>query len=389
MSTKLASSTTGSGSQHLPGDGRGVAVDRVRAALVELPLGAARGGSGATLLQLVHVTLTAADGAEGTGFTYSLGAGAEAVMAMLKAVHVPAVRGLPLHHWDRTWYALRERTHRLGRGVTQLATSALDIAVWDLRARRAGEPLHRLLGSQRDEVPIYGSGRATHAMSIPELVDGALRYQDEGYRAIKLRAGFHPPSEDVRRVAAVRDAVGADVAIMVDCNERLELGTAQWLAHRLDDLHVLWVEEPFPAVDVAAHRALAARSPIPLAVGEHLQGLGEFLPYADPTVAGVVQPDAPITGGVSEFMRIAALAEANGVAVSPHFLPELHVHLAAAVRAATWVEHFPLIDDLLGEVLTPSDGRVAVPDRPGHGIVWDDAALRHHTRHLLDTAGGS
>lgn len=389
MSTRPASSTTGSGSAPRGTVERGPAIDRVQVRLVDVPLGEERGGSGATLLQLVHVTITDDDGAVGTGFTYSLCAGTEAVTAMLAAVHVPVLRGLPTEHWDRVLYAIRDRTHRLGRGVTQLATSAVDIAVWDLRACRAGLPLYRMLGGQRDSVPVYGSGRATHAMSVDELIDGAQAYLDEGYSAIKLRAGVHPPATDVQRVAAVREAVGPDVAIMVDCNERLDPAGAQWLAHRFADLGVSWLEEPLPASDVAGHRALAARSPVPLAVGEHLQGLGEFVPYADPAVVGVLQPDAPLTGGISEFLRIATLAEANGLAVSPHFLPELHVHLAAACRTATWIEHFPLIDDLLGELLPVRGGRAAVPQRPGHGMVWDDHALQRYTRQRMDTVGST
>lgn len=370
--TTQHSLSTGSGSP-FPASANEAAIDRVQARLVAVPLGAARGGSGATQLQLVHLTVTDSDGAEGSGFTYTLGSGAEAVLALLEAVHVPAIANLPLWQWDRTWYQLLANTHRLGTGVTQLATSAVDIAVWDLRARRAGLPLHRLLGSKRDTIPIYGSGRAAHAMSVDELVVGAHAYVDEGYSAIKLRAGFHSPANDVARTAAVRDAVGPNVTIMIDCNERLDLTTAQWLAPRLAELDVYWLEEPLPASDIAGHRTLANRSPVPLAVGEHLLGLPAFVPYT--SSAGVWQPDAPLTGGVSEFLRIAALAEAHGVAISPHFLPEFHVQLAAAATTSTWIEHFPLIDELLLDVLHPHNGVVDVPACPGHGMAWNDDAI--------------
>jgi L-alanine-DL-glutamate epimerase-like enolase superfamily enzyme len=362
-------------------------VDRMTATLAVVPLGAARGGSGATELSLVHVTVTDSDGATGTGFTYALGSGAEAIMSMLAAVHSEALNGLPVTHWERTWYGLRERSHRLGRGVTQLATSAVDIAIWDLRARQLNLPLYQLLGGQRDQVPIYGSGRATHAMSTDELVAGASAYLAEGYSAIKLRAGAHPPAADLARTAAVREAVGPGVTIMIDCNERLDLATAHWLSVRLSELGVYWLEEPLPATDIDGHRALASRSPIPLALGEHLQGLSEFVPFAQDSVASVLQPDAPITGGISEFMRIATLAESHRLALSPHFLPELHIHLAAASRAATWIEHFPLIDDLLTTSLHPKDRMVAVPQVPGHGMAWDGAAIEHFATAHIDSAG--
>jgi L-alanine-DL-glutamate epimerase-like enolase superfamily enzyme len=387
--TEPALSTPGFGSAVFPADDSkpAVRVGRVQARLVEIGLGAARGGSGATKLQLVRVDITTEDGAQGTGFTYALGVGCEAVMAMLSAVHLPAVHRLPLHQWPRTWYALRERTARLGRGVAQLATSALDIAVWDLLGVRSGMPLAEVLGGHRDDVPVYGSGRSTHAMSIEELVEGAQAYLAEGYHAIKLRVGLHDGPTDVRRLTAVREAVGPDVTIMADGNERLDLAGARWLARGLGELDAYWFEEPLPASDIAGHHQLSATSSVPLAVGEHLQGMAEFMPYTG--AAAVLQPDAPLTGGVSEFVRIATLAEAHGLTISPHFLPELHVHLAAASRTATWIEHFPLIDDLLGEVLTPREGLIRVPRRPGHGIIWDDAAVERHTVHRLDSADAS
>jgi L-alanine-DL-glutamate epimerase-like enolase superfamily enzyme len=352
-------------------------VDRAEVRLVNLPLGAARGGSGATQLQLALVTLTDADGATGTGYTYSLGPGMAAVLALLEELHLPAVVGADVSDWARTWYRMRDATHRLGTGVPLLATSAVDIAMWDLRAIRAGEPLYRMLGAQRDEVPVYGSGRATHAMSTAELVDGAVGYVEEGYEAVKLRVGVRSPAQDVARVAAVRDAVGGDVDIMVDANERLDLPTALWMGPRLAELGVAWFEEPVPSRHVEAHRTLSRGAAPTLAVGEHVLGLAGFTEFTDS--APIWMPDVPLAGGISEFLRIDALAEAHRIAVTPHFLPELHVHLVAAGRATTWLEHFPLLDDLLAETLPVTGGFAAPPARPGHGLRWNDDALTAHT----------
>jgi L-alanine-DL-glutamate epimerase-like enolase superfamily enzyme len=346
-----------------------------------VPLGAARGGSGATNLQVLHVSVHTADGLTGTGFTYSLTGGVEGARAILDTTFAPHVTGLDPLDWDRTWFHLLDATHRVGRGVALPALSALDIAIWDLRAKAAGLPLYRLLGAQRNSVPVYGSGRATHKMSDGELVEGALSYIAEGYRAVKLRVGALGLERDIKRVAAVRAAVGPDVQIMVDCNERLDLAQAQRLAHRLADLDITWIEEPLVSDDVASHAVLAARSPIPLAVGEHLQGRFEFKNYLDHGAASVVMPDAPLTGGISEWVRIATLAEAASVAVTPHFLPELHVHLVASTKAATYLEHFPLIDDLLTETVTVIDGFASPPGLPGHGMRWDQEALERYTIH--------
>ncbi|WP_432043890.1 mandelate racemase/muconate lactonizing enzyme family protein [Streptomyces cadmiisoli] len=344
--------------------------------IVDLPLGAARGGSGATQLQLVIVRLTDTDGASGTGYTYALGPGMAATAALIEELHLPAVAGMPLAEWDRTRYRMQEATHRLGTGITRLATSAIDIAIWDLRATRRGLPLYQLLGAHRDEVPVYGSGRATHAMSTEELVAGSRSYVDEGYPAVKLRVGVRPPAEDVARVAAVREALGDGVGIMVDANERLDLATAVWMAPRLADLGILWFEEPVPTRHIEAYRTLASRQAPPLAVGEHVLDASGFTAFT--TSAPIWMPDAPLAGGVSEFLRIDALAEAHGTSVTPHFLPELHVHLVAAGRATTWLEHFPLLDDLLVETLEIRNGRAAPPDRPGHGLRWDEDRLSAH-----------
>ncbi|MCF7549468.1 mandelate racemase/muconate lactonizing enzyme family protein [Pseudonocardia sp. WMMC193] len=352
-------------------------IERAEVRLVDLPLGSARGGSGATRLQLALVTLVDADGAQGTGYSYSLGPGMGSVVALLEELHLPAVVGSDPDDWARGWYRMRDATHRLGTGIPLLATSAVDIAMWDLRSVRAGQPLYRFLGAQREEMPVYGSGRATHAMTTEELVEGARSYVDEGFPAVKLRVGVRAPADDVARVAAVRAAVGDDVAIMVDANERLDLPTAQWMAPRLLDLGVVWFEEPVPSRHPQAHRSLSTGPTPPLAVGEHVLGLAGFTEFVDS--ASVWMPDAPLTGGVSEFLRIDALAEAHGVSVTPHFLPELHVHLVAAGRATTWLEHFPLLDDLLAETLTIKDGVTTPPDRPGHGLRFDEGRVGAHT----------
>ena len=347
----------------------------LRTQWVRIPLGAARGGSGATQVDLLHVTVADDSGREGTGFTYSLTGGAEAVHALLGATVRESVIGCRLDHWPRCWQSVWERGHRLGRGITLSALSAVDIAVWDLRARAAELPLYRFLGAHRDAIPIYGSGRATHQMTLDELVEGTRTYLAEGYDAVKLRVGARRPEEDVERVRGVREAVGERVRIMVDCNERLDLPTAQWMARRLTDLQVFWMEEPLHAGDIAGHATLARDGGLPIAVGEHLHGRFEFGAYLRAGAASVLQPDVPLTGGVTEWLRISAAAETFGAVLSPHFLPELHVHLASAVPNCSYIEHFPLIDDVLLETVLVENGVATPPDRPGHGISWDDAAL--------------
>ena len=148
-----------------------------------------------------------------------------------------------------------------------------------------------------------------------------------------------------------------------------------------------WLEEPLPSVDVTGHQRLAARIPIPIAGGEHLLGQREFAQYLRHDAIAIAQPDAALTGGITEALRILRLCEAFGVDFAPHFLPELHVHLAAVAERPSWIEHFPLIDDLITTHLRPTGGLAEVPTAPGHGINWDDEALARFRIHSTTNGG--
>lgn len=343
---------------------------------------------GSQHVYVVFVELTDVDGRSGTGFTYTLGLGAEAVSAMVNDVLAPVVRGTRLDQWDATYEQLWNRTRRLGRSVFAPAISALDIAAWDLRGIRTAQALHTLLGRNATPVSMYGSGRSSNELSLTALVEGTTSYVAMGFEAVKLRIGARPVEEDLGRVRAIRSEVGDRVRLMVDCNEQLTLSSAQWLAPRLHELGVEWIEEPFLAEDVRAHSMLAARSAVPIATGEHLVGPYEFGYYIDAHAAGVFQPDAALTGGVTAALRICALAAAHGIPVSFHSLPELHVQLAMGDPNVVYVEHFPVIDPLLAESLPSNTGVVTAPTRPGHGIGWDwDAIATFAVREGPGTCG--
>lgn len=330
---------------------------------------------GSAHVNFVLARVVDAEGRTGTGFTYTLGLGAVAVRTMVEDVLGPLTAGTRTAGWLDTYALLARQTRRLGRAVFAPALSALDIAVWDLRAQQAGLPLYRLLGRPAERVPIYGSGRSSNTLTDAELLEGARSYAAEGYTAMKVRVGARTPGQDVARVALVREAVGPDVRLMVDCNEQLDLPRAMALADGLAELGVAWIEEPFVAEDVPAHAALARHSTIPVAAGEHLVGHYEFDGYVRERAAGFFQPDSALTGGITETLRIASLAEAHGVPVAFHSLPELHIHLATGAPNSDGVEHFPILDPLLTAPLRPVDGHVSPPETAGHGIAWDEEAI--------------
>ncbi len=225
-------------------------------------------------------------------------------------------------------------------------------------------------------MPIYGSGRGSNSLSLTELVEHTLGYLRDGYPAVKVRAGARSVEDDLVRLRTVREAVGDQARLMVDCNEQLDLTGALWLGRRLADLGYYWLEEPLIAEDLDGHATLAARLDVPIAVGEHLVGRHEFSQHLRATSIGLYQPDAALTGGVTEALQIAELAAAHNRSISYHSLPELHIHLAMQTPNVSYVEDFGILNAVLADSLTPHNGLVVPPERSGHGMVWDEAAIR-------------
>jgi L-alanine-DL-glutamate epimerase-like enolase superfamily enzyme len=351
----------------------------VEAVLLHVPLDRAMQAYGSSIVSVVFATVRDDEGRVGTGFTYTLNQGATVVRSMILDVLAPLVFGTELHAWPATMAAVQKQTRRLGPAVFVPAFSALDIAVWDLKAVEADLPLYALLGRQRTTAAMYGSGRSSNTLSLDELISGSLSYVDMGLSAIKLRIGARPPEEDGDRMRRVRDAVGADITLMVDCNEQLSRTQALELIPFLEECDIRWIEEPFPAEDVIAHAELARTTSIPVAAGEHLVGRHQFAEYLREGAATVWQPDAALVGGVTTALEVGELAAANRIPIAYHSLPELNVHLTMGDANVRWVEHFPILDPILVAPLAAVDGLVTAPNTAGHGMEWDRDAIRLHT----------
>lgn len=338
---------------------------------LKVPLGAGRGGSGVSEVEFIYVEIITNESIIGNGFTFALTGGGESVKTYIDTTLKPFLIDTKIIDWDKHWHTLWDKHQRMGNGNGLLGLSAIDIAVWDIRAKEKNLPLYRLLGPQRYEMPIYGSGRATHSMSIEELIEGTISYIKEGYKAVKLRAGAFGIHEDIKRIRAVREAIGHDVDIMIDCNERLNYPDALYLGKKLEELDIYWMEEPLPSGDIEGHKRLSEALRIPIAVGEHLHGRFDFVNYVKQNAATIFQPDVPLVGGVSEWLRISNITEGFGCVLTPHFLPEFHIQLALSTKNCISIEHFPLIDDILGETLSVENGVAIPPERVGHGMLWD------------------
>mgnify|MGYP006194284595 CR=1 FL=1 len=322
------------------------------------------------------VRITDADGVVGTGYSYTIGTGGHSVIELLNRTLVPALIGREAMEIERIWRDLLFLTHATTTGaITAIALAAIDTALWDLKARKLGQPLHLLAGGAQESIPLYTTEGGWLHLSPEALVDQTLEAQAQGFKGAKIKIGRPHVSEDVARLSAVRDAVGPGFDLMTDANQGFNRAEAVRRARAFDGLGLAWMEEPLPAEDVSGHRQLREHTTIPVAVGESMYHPMQFREYLEQGACSIVQPDVSRIGGITPWIKTAHLAETFDVAVCPHFLMELHVSLCAAVPNATWVEYIPQLDDITTSRMQVQDGFAIPPDTPGLGIAWDWAAI--------------
>jgi len=326
------------------------------------------------------VTITDADGAQGTGYSYTIGTGGPAVISLLRETLAPRLIGREADEVERIWRDLLFATHATATGaITSLALAAVDVALWDLRCRRASLPLWRMAGGAQASVPVYSTEGGWLHVETAALVEDALAVRAQGMAGAKVKIGRPHLAEDDARLAAVRAATGDGFRLMVDANQAFTLSEAMLRADMLARHGVTWFEEPMPADDIGAHARLARHSRVPLAVGESLYSLSQFKDYLDRGAAAVVQVDAARVGGITPWLKVAHLAEAFNIAVCPHFLMELHASLVCAVPNGWMLEYIPQLDAVTTSRLDLRQGRAHPPQAPGIGIDWDRDAIRDKT----------
>ncbi|MEJ7901125.1 MAG: mandelate racemase/muconate lactonizing enzyme family protein [Thermomicrobiales bacterium] len=326
--------------------------------------------------ETIFVLLRTDDGYEGLGYSYTIGTGGRAVLAMLREDLIPHLLGEDARQIERLWGKLFWVTHGTAVGaITSLALAAIDTALWDLRCRRSGQPLWIEAGGFRDRVPLYDTEGGWLQLSVDELVAGATASTAAGWPGVKIKVGKADAHKDVERLRAVRDAIGPRTHLMVDANQSFTAAEARRRAALFADLDLFWFEEPLPAEDLSGHKQLAASTNIPIAVGESLYSVSHFREYLASGACGVVQVDVARIGGITPWLKTAHLAEAFNVRVAPHFLMELHVSLAAAIPNALYVEHIPQLRSLTRSGIEIMNGHAIAPSSPGIGIDWDRDAI--------------
>jgi len=329
-----------------------------------------------THFELVTVRLRDSDGAEGVGYTYTTGAGGAAVHALIDQGLRPVLMGADADQiealWTRMWWAL----HYGGRGGSvSLAVSACDIALHDLKARRLGTPLWRMLGGFDRSVPCYAGG-----IDLEFTLDALLKQTDDnlakGFRAIKMKVGRARLSEDAARVQAMRAHLGDDFPLMADANMRWTVDQSIRAARSFRDSNLTWLEEPTIPDDIAGHARIVREGGVPIATGENLHTLHEFTQMISAGGVTFPEPDVTNCGGITVFMKVAHLAEAFNLPLTSHGAHDLTVHLLAAVPNRSFLEvHGFGLDRYIERPLAIVEGTAVAPDGPGHGVAFDWGAL--------------
>lgn len=322
--------------------------------------------------ELVTARVRDQDGAEGVGYTFTVGRNGGAIANILEREITPLVIGRDADLIEAIWHMLWWDLHYGGRGgPTVLALSAIDMALWDLKAKKQSTPLWKLLGGFSDRVPCYAGGIDLE-LPLPKLLKQTDGNLDRGFRAIKMKVGRKRLSEDVERVAAMRKHLGPDIPLMVDANMKWTVDEAIRAARAFAPSDLTWLEEPISPDDIAGHARVVRDGGLPIAAGENLRTLWDFKHLIASGGVTFPEPDVTNCGGITHFMKIAHLAEAFNLPVTSHGAHDVTVHLLAAVPNRSYLEaHGFGLDRYIAEPLKIEDGFAIAPSTPGHGIAFD------------------
>ncbi|MEV0106344.1 mandelate racemase/muconate lactonizing enzyme family protein [Nocardia sp. NPDC050799] len=327
-----------------------------------------------TEVAFLFVEIETEQGYEGVGFSYSKRAGGPGQFAHAKEI-AENLLGEDPSDIGKIWTKLVWAGASVGRsGLATQAIAAFDVALWDLKAKRAGLPLAKLLGAHRDSVRCYNTSGGFLHTPTEQVLENAAASLASGIGGIKIKVGHPDGTYDLTRLAAVRAHIGDDVPLMVDANQQWDRPTAQRMGRAMEEYHLDWIEEPLDAYDAKGHAALAASLDTPIATGEMLASVAEHKELIRLGAADIIQPDAPRIGGITQFLKLAALAENENLQLAPHFAMEIHLHLAAAYPIEPWVEHFDWLEPLFNESLEIREGRMYVSARPGLGFTLSEQA---------------